>query len=459
MVSGGRPTIFYVPGSWPALVSDHAIVLAEIDPSGPAVAECWTAMSSGESLDGLLERLEGARSLTAVGLQPDGLRVVARGHARAEVVRPGSAHPLVVAAEDGAGQTEQRVTGVLEIRLLAPSASGQGPRLPMTSGVSLASALSLLAPGVAATPTTPPTETVPRLPGPPLDAVSGPAEPPPSPVPPIDIVTRPADPDPLPPDPLPPDPLPPGPPPVAPSLPWRAPEAFVPDDDSGTQPVYTADAVGPLLDDRPTGTFTGPLGSPAPADGTDVARTGRPPGPRYDEPRYGSPDWAFVSPPTPAQSADRTAEPPLVQAVLCENGHLNAPFVVGACRVCGAAVPPQQPFATQRPTMGRLLLSSGGAIPLDRDVVLGRAPFVVDPDGSHVISVPSPNNDISRSHVRFGIDGWLVQVTDLGSTNGTLVTVPGQQPVRLRPHDPFTILPGTTISLADEVTVLFEVVP
>ena len=56
--------------------------------------------------------------------------------------------------------------------------------------------------------------------------------------------------------------------------------------------------------------------------------------------------------------------------------------------------------------------------------------------------MPSPNNDISRSHVRFGIDGWLVQVTDLGSTNGTLVTVPGQQPVRLRPHDPFTILAG-----------------
>lgn len=292
MVSGGPPTITYVPGSWPALVSDHAIVLAEIDPSGPSVAECWAAMSSGASLDGVLERLGGARSLTAVGMQPDGLRVVVRGQARAEVVRPGSVQPLVVTADGGAGQAEQLVTGVLEIRLLAGSASGQGPRLPMTSGVSLASALSLLAPGVVAPPPmTPPTETVPRLPGPPLDVVTRPAEPPPAPPlapvppavavppfdaePPIDIVTRPAGPDPLPPPP----PLPPSPPP-APSLPWRAPEAFVPDDDSGTQPVYSGDAP----DDRPTGSFTGPLDPASPSASTvdqpddgDPTRTARPP--------------------------------------------------------------------------------------------------------------------------------------------------------------------------------------
>lgn len=410
-------------------------MLAQLDASGPALGECWAAMSAGEGLDGVLARLDTAAALAAVGFEPDGLRVVARGAARGEIVRPGSVEPLVVAAADRGSQVEQRVTGVLEIRLVAGTTAGQGPRLPIASGVSLASALSLLAPGASPTPTTPVTETVPRPPGPPLDVITRPAEPEPG---------RP---------PAAPAPLAPEPPAPAPSLPWRAPEAFVPDDDSSVQPVLGAGTGEASPGDRPTGTF----GPAAPARAPDPS--GSPAvGPRYDEPRYGSSDWAFVSPPTAAQTADRTVEPPTVQAVLCENGHLNAPFVVGACRVCGAPVPHQQPFATRRPTMGRLVLSSGGIIPLDSDVVLGRAPFVVDPDGSHVISVPSPTNDISRSHVRFGIDGWLVQVTDLGSTNGTLVTVPGQQPVRLRPHDPFTILPGTTVSLADEVAVLFEVV-
>ncbi len=72
--------------------------------------------------------------------------------------------------------------------------------------------------------------------------------------------------------------------------------------------------------------------------------------------------------------------------------------------------------------------------------------------------IPSPDKDISRNHLEIRLDGWHVLVTDLKSTNGTLVTLPGREPERLRPDAPAPIEPGTTVSLADEVTFRFEVV-
>jgi hypothetical protein len=50
-----------------------------------------------------------------------------------------------------------------------------------------------------------------------------------------------------------------------------------------------------------------------------------------------------------------------------------------------------------------------------------------------------------------------VLVRDLGSTNGTTVTLPGQEPVRLRPTEDQGIEPGTVVTLADEVELTYEV--
>ena len=43
------------------------------------------------------------------------------------------------------------------------------------------------------------------------------------------------------------------------------------------------------------------------------------------------------------------------------------------------------------------------------------------------------------------------------STNGTVVTLPGQAPVRLRPDDLQLLEPRRRDTLADEITVTFEV--
>ena len=99
---------------------------------------------------------------------------------------------------------------------------------------------------------------------------------------------------------------------------------------------------------------------------------------------------------------------------------------------------------------------------------VGRGGLVRDPEvraaaeasgarAPHLVRISSPDNEISRNHVEIVLDGWHVLVRDLGSTNGTTVALPGSSPVRVRPGDQQTIEPGTTITLADQVSMVFEV--
>jgi len=152
---------------------------------------------------------------------------------------------------------------------------------------------------------------------------------------------------------------------------------------------------------------------------------------------------------------------PTVHAIHCRNGHANpAPAVI--CRVCRAALPDQTPVTVPRPVLGVLRMSTGDMITLDRSVLMGRGPSserLVGGERPHVVRVPSPNKDISRTHLEVRLDGWHVLVTDLRSTNGTFVTLPGREPERLRPDAPAQIEPGTVVSLAEEVSFQFEVAP
>jgi len=149
---------------------------------------------------------------------------------------------------------------------------------------------------------------------------------------------------------------------------------------------------------------------------------------------------------------------PVVQAVRCPSQHLN-PAHAGACRVCGLGIPEQTPQGVPRPVLGRLRLSTGDDVVLDRGVRMGRSPTDSDGPGRdrpHLVKLPSPDQAISRDHVEVTLDGWHVVVSDLDSTNGTLVTLPGRQSQRLRPGEKVMIEPGTVVSLADEVSFIFE---
>ena len=111
-----------------------------------------------------------------------------------------------------------------------------------------------------------------------------------------------------------------------------------------------------------------------------------------------------------------------------------------------------------RPVLGVLLLSTGDVITLDRGVVMGRSPRT-DFDGEerpHIVRLPSGDGEISRTHLQVSLDGWHVMVTDLKSTNGTLVTLPRRDPERLRPNEPFPIQLGTVVTLADDIYFRYE---
>ncbi len=150
---------------------------------------------------------------------------------------------------------------------------------------------------------------------------------------------------------------------------------------------------------------------------------------------------------------------PSVLAVLCAQGHPTPPHG-DSCRICGSSIPPQDTFTMPRPALGSLRLSTGDVVTLDRSVLLGRAPTlgpgIAVTERPHVVKVPSPERDVSRNHVEVVLEGWHVLIRDLGTTNGTTVTLPGGMPVRLRANDQQVLEPGSIVSMADEVTFVFD---
>jgi hypothetical protein len=227
-----------------------------------------------------------------------------------------------------------------------------------------------------------------------------------------------------------------------------------------------------------------PLGPPS--DDSQPYRVGPPPGvvsggggigrdgpaeePALRQPTSWSPPPAAPSAPdSPDSTVSRAALSSMmdgpapagnvVQAVKCQHGHLSPPMAV-SCRVCGFPLMGQAPITVPRPTLGVLRLSTGDVVPLDRTVIMGRNPKpdeANDAERPHVVRLPSPGHDISRTHVEIRLDGWHVLLTDLNSVNGTVVTPPWQEPQRLRPNEAVPIEPGTVVSLADEVTFRYEV--
>ncbi|MDF2145119.1 FHA domain-containing protein [Knoellia sp. p5-6-4] len=257
------------------------------------------------------------------------------------------------------------------------------------------------------------------------------------------------------------------------SVPWRSGGSNVaPPEPARHQPAQPPVRPAPV---RPAGVHT-----PAPAP--TLRPIGPPPSSPEAPPAAAAPP-APAAPPTAGVSlgdlddlddaeatVDRSAllaaaqaeSGPLVAAVLCPAGHPSPPHA-GTCRSCGREIPVQQPFQTARPPLGVLRLATGDVVALDRGVLLGRSPKVnaglPAAERPHLVRVPSPENDISRNHLEVVLEGWHVLVRDLGSTNGTTVALPGQVPVRLRPGDQQVIEPGTILTMADEVSLTFEVGP
>lgn len=142
----------------------------------------------------------------------------------------------------------------------------------------------------------------------------------------------------------------------------------------------------------------------------------------------------------------------LLSGLVCPNGHANSPERM-ACGACGAALS-GTPRTVSRPPLGVIELSTGEQIVLDRSTILGRRPRasrVSARDVPQLITVPSPQQDISRSHLELRLEGWHVVAFDLGTTNGTTLYRANTEPVRLRSREGVMLRDGDTMDLGDGV--------
>jgi hypothetical protein len=165
----------------------------------------------------------------------------------------------------------------------------------------------------------------------------------------------------------------------------------------------------------------------------------------------------------PPSSEDSPAEADIqdsaILAVLCPNGHASPPSAT-SCRICGGPVATQGPQFVAYPVVAVLRASDGTNAELDRPVLVGRAP---SPDRSssrapRLMTVQSPNHDISRTHLEVAPDDWQIVVTDLNSTNGTILVRPGgADPQQLPPGEPVPVPVGSVMELGDGVSVLIDI--
>ncbi|SDK53597.1 FHA domain-containing protein [Nonomuraea maritima] len=166
----------------------------------------------------------------------------------------------------------------------------------------------------------------------------------------------------------------------------------------------------------------------------------------------------------PQQQQEQQAEHgdrPMVYGVDCKNDHFNDPRAP-YCVVCGIALVQRTlvPYKGPRPSLGVLILDDGTALPLESDYLLGRDPErapEVAGGSARPAKVTSPDGSVSRRHLRVALDGWDVNLVDLGSVNGTQIQPPGDPNFYdIPPNEPVTIAPGTTVRVGVSRTLRFE---
>ncbi|UUZ57812.1 FHA domain-containing protein [Nocardioides sp. B-3] len=110
--------------------------------------------------------------------------------------------------------------------------------------------------------------------------------------------------------------------------------------------------------------------------------------------------------------------------------------------------------------VAKLIFSTGDVVDVDRVISVGRAPEArrfASSDQPHPVTVSSPNHEISSTHLEIrpgaGADHGMAVVTDMGSTNGTVLVQPGLPPEDLQAGIAVSLIPGAILDLGDGVTI------
>ena len=123
-------------------------------------------------------------------------------------------------------------------------------------------------------------------------------------------------------------------------------------------------------------------------------------------------------------------------------------------------VPPAVDEAPVTPSYGFRIGANGRTVLLDAAVYLGRAPRsprIQNGVLPKLIKVASPRGEVSSTHLEIRQLATSIIVTDLRSTNGSTVSVPGNAPRSLRQGESMVVTPGTLVDIGDGNVV--EILP
>lgn len=105
--------------------------------------------------------------------------------------------------------------------------------------------------------------------------------------------------------------------------------------------------------------------------------------------------------------------------------------------------------STNGPHTG-LLLDTGQSIPVDRTIVLGRAPSPVSP-GDVPIPVDDQTRSLSRTHVRISPTASGISIVDMNSANGTRARTPNGRTHTLVPGQPLELPLNSQLLLGERL--------
>ena len=109
---------------------------------------------------------------------------------------------------------------------------------------------------------------------------------------------------------------------------------------------------------------------------------------------------------------------------------------------------------------GFRLSGSPSVVVLDRPAYIGRNPSeprIPTELSPRLVTVDSPRSEVSATHLEVRQLGSTVVVSDLNSTNGSMVVFPGQDGRALRRGESMVVTPGTLVDLGDGNVV--EILP
>jgi hypothetical protein len=159
----------------------------------------------------------------------------------------------------------------------------------------------------------------------------------------------------------------------------------------------------------------------------------------------------------PGRSRNRVAPPPLVEPVA--KPRFSEPSGIELTAAPTSEDVSTRPYtrgeydeATRNPEMFYRFRIGRTVVWLDAVSYVGRrpsSPRIIYGQMPRLVRVPSPRQEVSSTHVELRQLGASVVLTDMRSTNGSIVFPPGGEPRKLRQGESVVATPGTLVDIGD----------